>query len=105
MARHYYLTRAGRLRRKDNTLSFEPTATADAPGAERELAGAVEQAQAVAELAIMGALGSVGADGMGDLALEPETLADVAAQEQAALESEQAKPVAVSERRVIPLED
>ena len=26
MARHYYLTRSGRLRRKDNTLAFEPAA-------------------------------------------------------------------------------
>ncbi|MGH9761568.1 MAG: hypothetical protein ACREDR_21710 [Blastocatellia bacterium] len=24
MARHYYLTRSGRLRRKDNTIYFEP---------------------------------------------------------------------------------
>ncbi|MFL6210902.1 MAG: type I-B CRISPR-associated endonuclease Cas1b [Pyrinomonadaceae bacterium] len=105
MARHYYLTRAGRLRRKDNTLCFEPTAGADAPGAEREPAGAVEQAQAIAELADADVLGAVGADGMGDLLLEPEPAEDVAAQEQAALASEQLKPVTVGERRVIPVED
>jgi CRISPR-associated protein Cas1 len=105
MARHYYLTRAGRLRRKDNTLCFEPTAAADAPGAERELSGAVEQAQAVAELPAVDTLGAVGADGMGDLSLEPEATEDVAAQEQSVLESEQEKPVAVSGRRVIPVED
>lgn len=29
MARHYYLTRSGRLRRKDNTLCFEPSAEAE----------------------------------------------------------------------------
>ncbi len=29
MARHYYLTRSGRLRRKDNTLAFEPAAEAE----------------------------------------------------------------------------
>src|SRR5205085_2066658 len=105
MARHYYLTRAGRLRRKDNTLSFEPTAAADAPAAEPEPAGAVAQAQASAELAGADTLGAVGADGMGDLSLEPEAPEDVAAQEQAALESEQLKPVVVGERRVIPVED
>ena len=104
MARHYYLTRAGRLRRKDNTLSFEPTA-ADAPAAEPELSGAMAQAQATAELAGADTLGAVGADGMGDLLLEPEPIEDVTAQEQAALESEQQKPVVVGERRVIPVED
>ena len=104
MARHYYLTRAGRLRRKDNTLSFEPTA-ADAPAAEPELSGAMAQAQATAELAGADTLGAVGADGMGDLLLEPEAPEDVTAQEQAALESEQQKPVVVGERRVIPVED
>src|SRR5205085_8093981 len=99
MARHYYLTRAGRLRRKDNTLSFEPTA-ADVPAAEPEPSGAMEQVQASAELADAATLGAVGADGMGDLLLEPEPIEDVTA-----LESEQAKPVVVGERRVIPVED
>ena len=105
MARHYYLTRAGRLRRKDNTLSFEPVAAADAPVAEPEPSGVMEQAQATAELSGADMLGAVGADGMGDLLLEPEAPEDVTAQEQAALEGEQAKAVAVSERRVIPVED
>src|SRR5205085_333455 len=53
-----------------------------------------------AELADAATLGAVGADGMGDLLLEPEPIEDVTA-----LESEQAKPVVVGERRVIPVED
>lgn len=31
MSRHYYLTRSGRLRRKDNTLCFEPAAEDESP--------------------------------------------------------------------------
>ncbi len=34
MARHYYLTRSGRLRRKDNTLLFELSAEAEIEKAE-----------------------------------------------------------------------
>lgn len=36
MARHYYLTRSGRLRRKDNTIYFEPSLVDDADGAAAE---------------------------------------------------------------------
>jgi hypothetical protein len=72
MARHYYLTRSGRLRRKDNTLSFEPSATTtanDAPVAESVIAGAEASVSPDEEAS---ELGAIGLDGMGELALEPE---------------------------------
>jgi CRISPR-associated protein Cas1 len=130
MARPYYLTRAGRLRRKDNTLSFEPSAD-DA----RESAG-VESGEAQAEeqsatAATAGEIGSVEADGFGDLALEPEAcesaeadaaaasatptgreqVAEASANQEVVAEKEAAEaeasdaPVRVGERRVIPVED
>ena len=37
MARHYYITRSGRLRRKDNTLYFEPSAEESTPQVEDNL--------------------------------------------------------------------
>ena len=42
MARHYYLTRSGRLRRKDNTLCFEPSAEAE-PGNGAAKKGVIEE--------------------------------------------------------------
>lgn len=44
MARHYYLTRSGRLRRKDNTLLFEPTATEEEENGPRGAAAPVAPA-------------------------------------------------------------
>jgi CRISPR-associated protein Cas1 len=113
MARPYYLTRAGRLRRKDNTLCFEPSAVDDAPGTESVIAGAEviespEDATAAAEL------GATGLDGMGELALNPpmfesdaESLSpgDVPADDGVAEAEEQGAPVKVRERRTIPVED
>jgi len=126
MARHYYLTRSGRLRRKDNTLCFEPSAEAepqngaakkgiieelfsldasqqDAPAEVNPLVDEREDeaSLALAQDRVVDAL----ADEMGDLALEPEAASGdetLAGQEAAATAD---APVRVGERRVIPIED
>ena len=106
MARHYYLTRSGRLRRKDNTLCFEPAATDDAAGEGSVVEGA-EVMESPEELATA-ALGVTGFDGMGELALEPEMFeADMTslAREDEQAEEESGQPVKVRERRTIPVED
>jgi CRISP-associated protein Cas1 len=99
MARHYYLTRSGRLRRKDNTLMFEPSAE---PNREAE----PERAEADEEIITAG---EAEADGMGDLSLEPEGLIDdseAGAQDAARGEYlQETEPMRVRDRRVIPIED
>jgi CRISPR-associated protein Cas1 len=106
MARHYYLTRSGRLRRKDNTLCFEPAAP---DGEERAgdgshvLAGS-DHAEDPAPACEIGA----GKDDMGDLALDPEVAGDGAGALPVvgeAPEEESGRPVRVGERRTIPVED
>lgn len=107
MARHYYLTRAGRLRRKDNTLCFEPTEDkkpgqfseekpALAEEAENALPPTVELSESLLDLA------DGGGDGLGDLSFD-------APEEQFALkedDTESDKPVRVGgDRRTIPVED
>ncbi len=113
MARPYYLTRAGRLRRKDNTLCFEPSAVDDAPGTESVIAGA-EIIESPEDAAAAAELGATGLDGMGELALNPpmfesdaESLSsdDSAADGGVAVAEEQGAPVKVRERRTIPVED
>ena len=104
MARHYYLTRSGRLRRRDNTLSFEPAAgeqhDTEPPPPETEEGHAAE-ALATAEI------GAVACEGMGDLAWEPEAegAGDLTAEAERALASEEEneRPVSVRERRAIPV--
>ncbi len=104
MARNYYLTRSGRLRRKDNTLCFEPSAEH-------------EQSSGKAKKGIIDELFSINAsqqdspdeitgsaDEMGDLALEPEAVSE----DESLFEQETAAedaPARVAERRVIPIED
>lgn len=111
MARHYYLTRSGRLRRKDNTLCFEPSAepemkTQEAKGSVIDQLFSINTGQKSAppESAQTGDE----ADEMGDLSFEPdEPMIDesVAEQEAAAMEEDEAAPVRVADRRVIPVED
>jgi CRISPR-associated protein Cas1 len=100
MARHYYLTRSGRLRRKDNTLCFEPSAASDeAPLVEAEPAPDEMMAQGI---------GGAGGDSMGDLSLDPPGVGDdtqALEPEEPPREEEQERPVRVAERRVIPVED
>jgi CRISPR-associated protein Cas1 len=102
MARHYYLTRSGRLRRKDNTLCFEPSAADEAPRAEVEAApdDLIEQ--------VGQGIGEAGHDSMGDLSLDPPAVSDNtgdAAALESAREEERERPVRVAERRTIPVED
>ena len=96
MARHYYLTRAGRLRRKDNTLCFEPSAEAEQnngaakkgvidelfsldtsaqvlPAEVNAPVGEMDDETASSALAQGGAMNAL-ADDMGDLALEAEAI-------------------------------
>src|SRR5207253_1659315 len=123
MARHYYLTRSGRLRRKDNTLCFEPSAEVEPQnGAAKK--GLIEELFSL-DTSSQGPLAEVNppvdesgdeaspalaqdgvvdmlADEMGDLALEPETVSGdetLAGQETDATAD---APVRVAERRVIP---
>lgn len=98
MARHYYLTRSGQLRRKDNTLSFIPAA--EEPGTDGDAVTDIIPAD--------GAVPGMVADaGMGDLTLEPAIIIDEPDEQIVALtdEAEADVPVRVSERRVIPVED
>jgi len=109
MARHYYLTRSGTLRRKDNTLLFEPSAEVekpdDVPGEEivNFVKGEAEAPEAIAH--VIGAFEAVGDGGVDDLALDPpgphpdEMTMDESASEDAAA------PVKVKELRTIPVED
>ncbi len=106
MARHYYLTRSGRLRRKDNTLCFEPSAVNGAPEVESVIEGAevTEQPEEMPPAE----LGATGLDGMGDLTLEPEMFegdSESLTQHDEAVEAESEQPIRVRERRTIPVED
>lgn len=108
MARHYYLTRAGRLRRKDNTLCFEPTATdepADADGG----ASRPDDAPRDGETPRVAGIGLVEGNDMGDLALDafdPSLVAETPPPAELVMaEEETEKPVRVGKRRTIPVED
>lgn len=105
MARHYYLTRSGRLRRKDNTLAFEPS------GDTHE-----DKEVCVTDAAITGcsdesmSLASAPAweltDDGGSLGLEPDVSEDlVETPDPGDSDEVQETPVRVTERRVIPVED
>ena len=107
MARHYYLTRAGRLRRKDRTLWFEPKEEAGQPGeADKSVVeepfAASELENSPSEIEDAPLLG-LSEDEMGDSLLEPD-LSDISNQ-QITDEAENEQPVRVNERRVIPVED
>jgi CRISPR-associated protein Cas1 len=113
MARHYYLTRSGRLRRKDNTLCFEPTAGDEPESAAVALTEELPNERAGDEALPSLIGGNLTEDGMGELSFnEPEALPEaaidastIAAQEESAITEEQSAPVKVRERRTIPVED
>lgn len=102
MARHYYLTRSGRLRRKDNTLAFEL-----AEEKEEADGGAAETSplpdDEIYDAAETSAGDGLGADLLGDLAFEPANLSESILPD--ILDDESEKPVRVAERRTIPIED
>lgn len=106
MARHYYLTRSGRLRRKDNTLFFEPSKEDEDDGKDENPSAIVADAdsETAEELITDSALND-----LDDLSLEPpEFLSNeegLTQDEIKALTEEQESPVKVKERRSIPVED
>lgn len=114
MARHYYLTRSGCLRRRDNTLSFEPTGGEDEsvkaylseemPPAESSLETVDDAPDGLLETLNLNVQG----DALGDLSLEPEMLDDELSEVEASADEtgeETGAPVRVRERRAIPVED
>jgi CRISPR/Cas system-associated endonuclease Cas1 len=101
MARHYYLTRSGRLRRKDNTLLFEPAGEAEDDNLPDDFAEAEEEPEA----GVLSNIGqNLGADALGEFALEDENIIESLAAEDE-IETETDAPVRVREKRVIPVED
>jgi CRISP-associated protein Cas1 len=109
MARHYYLTRSGRLRRKDNTLLFELSGEQESKKIAESRDEAAEDFQSEEVSGMIGR--GIGEDSLGDLNLETEAaelLASFAAEQQGIEDEEAAEtkaPVRVAERRVIPVED
>lgn len=108
MARHYYLTRSGRLRRKDNTLcfepSFEPDQKVDVNGSVIDQLFSISKGQQSEPTETAETIDE--ADEMGDLSFEPDEAPDESvAEEDAAMEEDEAAPVRVADRRVIPIED
>ncbi len=101
MARHYYLIHSGRLRRKDNTLLFEPAGEAEENGASNNLDETEDAAELPAE--VLSNIGqNLGADALGKFTPEDESLIESLAAES---ETETDAPVRVREKRVIPVED
>jgi CRISP-associated protein Cas1 len=102
MARHYYLTRSGRLRRKDNTLQFEPSGEIEEEKESRETADQTEPDENFSE-EMTSTIGlNLGDDLLGDLNLETQELIKSFTAE---IETETDAPVRVKDKRVIPVED
>jgi CRISP-associated protein Cas1 len=109
MARNYYLTRSGRLRRKDNTLCFEPSAK---PESEDARQGGIEELSSPDDTPQDPASSlnetDLETDDFGDLSFEPQASEGengILDQQMAAAFEQEAAPVRVAERRVIPVED
>lgn len=103
MARHYYLTRSGRLRRKDNTLQFELSGEdEDEKVAENGVTGDIDQDFIEAAIPTFGQ--NIGEDFLGDLNLETQTeeLLGIIENDN---DNETETPVKVKEKRTIPVED
>lgn len=105
MARHYYLTRSGRLRRKDNTLAFEP---ADEQEEAKSTTGKIilPEEESGENLDVENLIygDGLGADLLGDLNFDAPEIAD-ADELSAILEEDREVPVRVKDRRTIPVED
>lgn len=100
MARHYYLTRSGRLKRKDNTLLFELSREAE----ENESANDFDEAEELTAEVLSNIGQNLGADALGEITLEDENLI-VALTAETNIEADSEAPVRVREKRVIPVED
>ncbi len=83
--RHYYLTRSGRLSRKNNTLLFEIA------GEEEERESPESEVQSLESLEEFSLLESLGDDELGKFILEDE--------------AENESPIRVTDKRTIPIED
>jgi len=110
MARHYYLTRSGSLRRKDNTLCFEPSP--EKQKAEQvaliEITDPEETEEQILQPEAQRLSIGMDADAMGDLSLEPEILTpedSFLESELLLVEEDNKARVKVAERRIIPVED
>ena len=103
MARHYYLTRSGRLRRKDNTLQFEPSGETEDEKQSEILPETEFGEDFDAETVSLTGL-NLGEDFLGDLSLEPEA-ENLTESFNAENEDKTDAPVRVEEKRVIPIED
>ncbi len=101
MARHYYLTRSGRLRRKDNTLAFEPAADE----IESETAVVSEEETEVFDASNSEIGDGLSADWLGNLDYESPAIIEDEKQLAEILDGETESPVRVKDRRVIPIED
>ncbi len=70
MSRHYYLTRSGRLRRKDNTLHFELAGETEDEKLPENVIETADDSFAGDVLSDTGQ--NLGADGLGEFFLETE---------------------------------
>lgn len=86
--RHYYLTRSGKLSRKNHSLLFEPA---------EELAEETAEVEIIESEADFSA-NLVGEDGLGEMFIEP-TIDEIIS------EDENDSPVRVTDKRTIPVED
>lgn len=103
MARHYYLTRAGRLRRKDHTLQFELLGEQAEPPEELLSNATVEpDFDGVLPDEVLPNIGeNIGADSLGEFLLENE-----AGSVSEEIDGEHSDaPVRIKEKRTIPVED
>jgi len=101
MARHYYLTRSGRLRRKDNTICFEPAADET----EIEAGFPAEEETDISGETHSETGDGLGADWLGSLDYDaPAALEDKTTLTEI-LDSETDVPVRIKDRRTIPVED
>ena len=101
MARHYYLTRSGRLRRKDNTLLFE-LAGKDEEQSQEKIEEKADEEFAEEILSNIGQ--NLGTDGLGEFLAENEA-EDLLQAFESENEAENDTPVRVTDKRVIPVED
>lgn len=101
MARHYYLTRSGRLRRKDNTLLFELAGEEE----KSESPNNIDETEEEFDTKDLSSIGqNLGADSLGEFTFETESLIEPLVIENE-IETETDAPVRVKEKRVIPVED
>ena len=101
MARHYYLTRSGCLKRKDNTLLFELAGDVEENGASNN----VNEIKDFSEKGLSNIGQNLGADLLGDLTLDNEILSEPLTVLEGEIDIESDAPVRIKEKRVIPVED